>query len=165
MAPRVAQMPDPEFRKRTAIRLNACLLVQNVIVSAAVIYAGVLAIEQFDRAEETFLLNARLVKDPLPCAIPTPDIYYLFQGLGLADTSILHSVSRDTWMDRVEYALCHASYSQSSVGSTDAAYDCVPGEQRGPSSWGGDSAAVGAAEAKHAMNTTVAVIVLETMNL
>jgi len=123
VAPRVAQMPSPEFRKRTAIRLNACLLVQNVIVSAAVIYAGVLAIEQFDRAEETFLLNARLVKDPLPCAIPTPDIYYLFQGLGLADTSILHSVSRDTWMDRVEYALCHASYSQSSVGSTDAAYD------------------------------------------
>ena len=101
------------------------MLFSNVLVVVLTVTAGVLTIEQFDRAEATFLEASKILPEslPNPCAISTPDIYYLFQGLGLADTSIMHTVARSTWMERTEHALCHASYSGVDVGTTDAAYD------------------------------------------
>ena len=121
----MAERPAIEVANRTVAKMNRCMLFSNVLVVVLTVTAGVLTIEQFDRAEATFLEASKILPEslPNPCAISTPDIYYLFQGLGLADTSIMHTVARSTWMERTEHALCHASYSGVDVGTTAPAYD------------------------------------------
>ena len=115
---------DAKVKDIRLAKTNLFLLLSNALVLAGLVYAGVLAVQSFDRAEATFLRQAQLRGDPNPCALPTPDVYFLFQALDLAPTSAVHAVKRKTWIGNIEHALCNAEFgSTSSVGSNDAAYD------------------------------------------
>ena len=115
---------DGEVKDVRLAKTNLFLLLSNALVLAGLVYAGVLAVQSFDRAEATFLRMAQLEGDPNPCALPSPDVYFLFQALDLAPTSAVHAVKRNAWVANIENALCHAEFgSTSSVGSDSAEYD------------------------------------------
>lgn len=115
---------DAKVKDIRLAKANLFLLVSNALVLAGLVYAGVLAVQSFDREEATFLRMAQLQGDPNPCALPTPDVYFLFQALDLAPTSAVHAVKRKAWIGDIENALCNAQFgSASSVGSDDADYD------------------------------------------
>lgn len=109
----------------TKTKMNIILLVTNIFLVASLAFATIVSAAQFDRTERDFLRQASLKNrdEPTPCALATPDVYYLFQALGMADTSMFHPVKRETWIREIENAMCHASYGDTDIGTAHEEYD------------------------------------------
>lgn len=107
----------------TKVRMNTPQVLSNLIVVALLSFAITISVIEYDHNEATFLRTTKLLQEPNPCAHATPDIYYMYQALGLAPTNMFHEKKRTQWIHEVEYALCHASLGDASIGSTSPEYD------------------------------------------
>lgn len=93
-------------KEYSPVPINLFLIMFNALVLTFSIYAVVQTFNIFHDAETDFLFNAKMTEEPRPCGIATPDIYLLYQGLGIIPTGPFTYPQRTKWANDLRTTMC-----------------------------------------------------------
>lgn len=88
--------------------INWFLFGLNALVLGLSVFAVAKTFEIFHEAESDFVFNSMMNTEPKPCGIATPDIYLLYQGLGIISTGPFSVPQRNKWASDLRQTMCSA---------------------------------------------------------